>query len=152
MSFDSITAVLDGLDLAKLVPDLTTFLGKLQLAATLAVMIGPLLLLAMGIWYLIAPPKEANHKVGFRTYYGMGSVAAWQFTQRAAGFAWGGLGAVLTLIMGIICITFGSKDAFSVVHTAVTCLIWQAILAVLSWAAVCILAVVTFDKNGERRK
>lgn len=149
---DFITGLLDGLDLTKLVPDLSTFLGQLQLVCTLAILLGPLLFLGFGLWYLLYPPKEANHSIGFRTYFGMGSVAAWQYTQRIAGMVWTVLGAILLIIMGIVCITFGNKDVAHVAHAATICLLIQAILGFLSWAVICILAAVNFDKDGNRRK
>lgn len=149
---DFITGLLDGLDLTKLVPDLSTFLGQLQLICTLAVLLGPLLFLGFGLWYLLCPPKEANHSIGFRTYFGMGSVDAWKYTQRIAGTVWTVLGAVLLIIMGIVCITFGSKDVAHVAHSAVISLLIQAILGLLSWAVISILAAVNFDKDGHRRK
>ena len=52
---------------------------------SIAVRIGPLCSLFLGVIYLLIPPKEANRKFGFRTYFGMGSVEAWLFTQRTAG-------------------------------------------------------------------
>ena len=80
-----ITAILEGFDLGKIIPDLSKFLGRLQTVAGIAVMVGPVVMLALGIWYWLYPPQEANHKIGFRTYFGMGSVEAWQFTQLLAG-------------------------------------------------------------------
>lgn len=152
MNLDSLTGLLEGMDIAKLIPDLSTFLGKLQFASILAILIGPLLMLIFGLWYLFSPPQEANHKAGFRTYFGMGSVAAWRYTQRIAGLAWGGLGAILTLVMGIVCLTMGGKDASQIAYTAVVCIFWQAVTAILSWLAITLLTMVNFDRNGNRRK
>ena len=148
-----ITSLLDGLDkIGELVPPLEDVLGNMSLWVSIFLLVGPLMLLALGIWYLLSPPGEANHKAGFRTYFGMGSVEAWQFTQRLAGMVWGGLGVVLTLIMGIICLTLQSKDGFQMAQTAVTCLIWQAVLAAVGYLAICILSAVFYDKIGNRRK
>jgi uncharacterized membrane protein len=138
-------------DIAALVPDLSSLLGRVQLFSALSVLLGPVLLLLFGGWYLLAPPKEANHKIGFRTYFGMGSVAAWQYTQRLAGIIWAGLGAALLLIMAIVCLTFIGKDAGRIAGTAFTCLVWQAILTLLSRLVIAILAAKHFDKDGNRR-
>lgn len=146
-----ITAILEGFDLGNIIPDLTTFLGKLQTVAALAAMVGPVVMLVMGVWYWLYPPKEANHKAGFRTYFGMGSVEAWQFTQRLAGRVWSVLGGLLTLVSAILCLTFGSKDALQVVSAVAVMLIIQAILAFFGWLSVTVAVTATFDKNGKRR-
>ena len=147
-----ITELLDGLDIAKLVPDLEGLLNKVPAIAALAVMIGPVLLLALGLLYLFAPPKEANHKAGFRTYFGMGSVQAWRFTQRIAGIALGGLGLLLTVVMGIICLGFGRLEPIPMLERAMTCLLWETVLAGVAYLTVVILVTVLFDKNGNRRR
>ena len=146
-----ITAILEGFDLGKIIPDLSTFLGRLQTVAGIAVVVGPLVMLVTGIWYWLYPPKEANHKIGFRTYFGMGSVEAWRFTQLLAGKVWSVLGGVLTLVSLILCLTFGGKDAMQVVNTASVMLIIQAILTFFGWLTVTIIVTTTFDKNGKRR-
>ena len=148
-----ITALLDGLDdISKVVPPLENVLGDMSLWISIFLLIGPLMLLGLGIWYLLAPPKEANHSVGFRTYFGMGSVEAWQFTQRLAGLVWGVLGVLLTVIMGIICLTLQNKDGFQLAQTAVNCLIWEAVLTAVGYLAICITAAIFYDKKGNRRK
>ncbi len=148
----SITSIFDSFDLSKIVPDLSTFLGRLQLIAALAAMAGPLVLLGFGIWYYFFPLKEANRKAGFRTFFGMGSVEAWQYAQRLAGIVWGCLGAVLTVATIILCLTFGSKNAMQVAQTTIICMICQAVLAFLGWLAVTILVSLRYDKSGNRRK
>ena len=147
-----ITELLDTLDFSKLVPDLESILGKVQPIATFAVLLGPLILLALGLMYLFKPPKEANHKAGFRTYFGMGSVEAWKFTQRIAGFVLGGLGLILTVIMIVICVGFGDKELMQVMETATKCLIWEAILTFLAWLGICLFITVMYDERGRRRK
>ena len=149
---EKITAFLESIDLAKLVPELDTLLGKVQTATSLALMIGPVLMLIFGLWFFFLPPKEANHRAGFRTWFGMGSVAAWRFTQRLAGIVWGGLGLILTVVMGIICLSFGDKEIMDIVNTAFICLIWQAGLALISYLAICVIVTICFDSKGNLRK
>lgn len=147
-----ITSLLEGFDLNKIIPDLSTFLGKLQMVASIAVMVGPIVMLLSGVWFWLHPPKEANHKAGFRTYFGMGSVEAWTFTQGLAGKVWTVLGGLLTIICGIFCVTFGGKEIGQVVNTAVVLLLIQAGLAFLAWLSVTVIVTVTFNRNGKRRK
>ena len=149
---NKITELMDNLDLSKFVPELGNLMDKSRSIAGWAVMIGPLLLLILGLIYYFKAPKEANHKFGFRTYFGMGSVEAWQYTQRLAGLVLGGLGIVLTVVMGIVCLTFGGKDTLQLLDTAAVCLIWEVALTFAAWLAVSICAAVRYDKEGNRRK
>ena len=148
---NSITAFFDKLDFSKLVPQMDTLLEKLQTIAGLALMIGPLVMLAFGLWFFFLPPKEANHKAGFRTWFGMGSVEAWLFTQRLAGIVWGAMGLVLTVIMGIVCLTFNAQDVMEVATKAFVCLMWQAALAVISYFVISIIVMMRYDSKGYRR-
>jgi len=149
---NSITAFFDKIDFTKLVPELDTLLGRLQAVASWALMIGPIVMLIFGLWYFFLPPKEANHKVGFRTWFGMGSVEAWQFTQRLAGVVWTGLGIVLLVIAIITSLTFGGKDVMQIATSAFICLLWQAGLAVIGGFAVSFIVFLRFDTLGYKRK
>jgi hypothetical protein len=148
---DFITKLFD-LDLAKFVPEMPAFLGGLRALLVLAILIGPILLVTLGAMYLLKPAPEANFKYGFRTYFGMGSIEAWRFSQKIGGLAFGGLGAVLLLVMFIVVLTFFKKDLFQIANTAIVCLIWQAALALIARITVGILCCVYFDRNGDRRK
>ena len=148
---NSITAFFDKLDFSKLVPQMDTLLEKLQTIAGLALMIGPLVMLALGLWFFFLPPKEANYKAGFRTWFGMGSVEAWRFTQRLAGIVWGAMGLILTVIMGIVCLTFNAQDVMEVATKAFVCLMWQAALAVISYFVISIIVMMRYDSQGYRR-
>ncbi len=148
---EKITAIFDNLDLTKLVPDLSTILGKVQLVVSVAVMVGPILMLVMGLYLFFLPPKEANHRMGFRTWFGMGSVEAWRFTQKAAGITWGGLGLILSVIMGIVCLGLPGKELMAMVDTALTCVLWQAGAALVSYAALCLIPLCLFNSKGQRR-
>ena len=149
---NKITEILNSIDFTKLVPDLDTMLGKLQMAATVAILIGPLVLLVLGLIYLLIPPKEANHHAGFRTYFGMGSVEAWQFTQRLAGIVLGALGLVLTVVMLVIYNDLlKSTDILQVALTAGKSLIWQIGLVALAYFGISVTAFIMFDRKGNYR-
>ena len=140
------------MDLSKLVPDLPVFLGFAHTLLVLAVLIGPILLVVLGALYLFKPAPEANYKYGFRTYFGMGSIEAWQFSQKIAGLIFGGLGALLLIIMFIVVLTFIGKDLFRIAGTAIVCLIWEAVLTLAARVAISVLCWKYFDKNGQRKQ
>ncbi len=148
---EKLTAFFDSIDLETLLPELDTLLGKVQLIASVAMLLGPVLMLLFGLWYFLLPPKEANHKAGFRTWFGMGSVEAWRFAQRLAGIIYGVLGLILTVVMGILCLNLREKALMDMVTTAFTCLLWQVGLALISYLAICAVCAIRYKSNGSRR-
>ncbi|MBQ7331223.1 MAG: SdpI family protein [Oscillospiraceae bacterium] len=151
MEFDSIKSLFESFDIAAFLPDLTKFIGWVELALRLAVMAGPLLLLGFGLLYLLAPPKEANYRIGYRFYWSMASLDAWQFTHRLVGMAWSGLGLLLTVIMALICNGFRRMEPMDMVWCAVSCLIWELVLVALSCLVIDVVVIAVFDKDGFRR-
>lgn len=150
---DIISSLLDGLDnVGNLVPELGKLLSSMELWVSIFLLIGPLCMLILGIVYLFLPPKEANHHIGYRTYFGMGSVEAWQHTQKIAGIIYGGLGLVLTVVMGIICLTLGGKDGMQIAKTALICLSIQVGIILLVYLGLFAYTAIVFDKDGNRRK
>lgn len=149
---DKITALFEAIDLTKLVPEMDTLLGKVQTVTSVALMIGPIVMLIFGLWYFFLPPKEANYKAGFRTWFGMGSVEAWRFTQKLAGIVWGGLGLILSVIMLILCLGFGEKQLMEIANTALICLLWQAGLALISYLVICLIVTFRYNSLGYPRK
>ncbi len=148
---DSIIALFENFDPAAFIPEVNTLLGQLELLARIAVMIGPLILLGLGLWYFLAPPKEANHHAGFRTLWGMGSVEAWQFTQRIAGICFAVLGFVLTVVMALICNGYRGMDVMDMLWSAVKCILWQIGLVLVDTVGIHIAVIVFFDWKGNRR-
>ena len=151
MSIESIKEIMDAFDPASVLPDLATLFGKLEVVCRIAVLVGPIALLIMGLAYLFLSPKEANHYFGYRCYFGMGSVQAWRFTQRISGMVLGVLGLVLLVVMFIVSGGFGSMEVMDMVWKAVTCLIWEAVLAALATLGINLLAAFLYNSRGEPR-
>lgn len=152
LDLGSIKDMMDAFDPASLLPELSDVFGSLSTICRFAVMIGPIVLLVLGLAYLFLSPKEANYYFGYRCYYGMGSVQAWRFTQRLAGVVFGGLGLILTIIMLLISGGFAKMEVTDMVWRAADCLIWQAILVVLATIGINFTAAMRFDRKGEYRK
>ncbi len=131
-----------------IIPKLDMLLSDMRFWMSVAMLIGPILFLAMGAFYYFAAPKEANHRLGYRTYFGMGSVSAWKFTQKIAGMVWGGVGAVLTLVAVIVCIVLGGKEPAEAMSAALTMLIIEAVCALLAFLTVEITVFIRYDVNG----
>ena len=151
LDIDSIKALMDGFDPAALLPDLTTVAGKMELICRIAVMLGPILLLTLGLIYYFLAPKEANHRFGFRSYYGMGSVEAWRFTQKLAGLTWSALGLILSIVMLLSTLGFRKLTIVDQVWRSVKCLGWEVGLTLAAVLFIHIMAAICFDKDGMRR-
>lgn len=148
---DFIKSLLEGFDPMSLVPDLTAIMGNLDVALRVVVLMGPLCLLGLGLLYLLAPPAEANHIFGYRHFWGMSSVEAWQFTQRTAGLVWTGLGLVLTVVMAFLCNNYRDMTWDAMMTSALVCVIVELVLVVASIFVINSLVVLQFDRRGDRR-
>ncbi len=152
MSFDALKELITNFNIDNVLPKLDQVMGWVELILRLAVMAGPLLLLGFGLVYLLMPPEEANYSLGYRFWWGMSSLEAWQYTQRIAGFVWVGLGLVLTVVMAIICNGFRRLAPMDMVWSAVRCLLWELGLTAVACLGVDIAVIVRFDKDGFRRE
>lgn len=152
MDIESLKKLMDSFDPAELLPDLTKVFSSLSSVCRFAVMVGPVVLLILGLLYLFLSPKEANYYFGYRTYFGMGSVNAWRFTQRMAGMIFTAVGLALTITMLLISGGFAGMEVEAMVWKALSCLIWEAGLAILATLTVNGLAMYFFDRKGEYRR
>ena len=153
LDIDSIKSLMDGFDPAALLPDLGELFGSLSALCRFAVMIGPVVMLVLGLAYLFLSPREANYYFGYRCFFGMGSVQAWRFTQRIAGMLFGGVGLILTIVMYVMSGSFSEMEITDMVWKAAGCLAWQAVIALVLTFLVNFLAFFFFDaKGGPRRK
>ena len=152
LDIESIKALLDGFDPATLLPDLSKVFDTLAPVCRFAVLIGPVVLLLLGLSYLILSPKEANHYLGYRCYFGMGSEYAWRFTQRLAGFLFTGTGLVLTVVMFAISVSFPYMQLTAMVWRAFSCLLVELAAAVLLILIVNFSAAFRFDRKGRHRR
>ena len=150
--FDAVQAMMDNFDPASLLPDLSSIFGWIELVCRFAVLIGPIVLAVLGLAYLFLSPKEANYHFGYRTYFGMGSVEAWRFTQRLAGIVLSLLGLALTGVMLVISGGFAGMEMNDMVWKAFGCLGVEAVLVLLANAAISLTATIRFDRKGNLRK
>lgn len=144
---NAITDLLDAL-----IPNLEKLLGDMRSWLGIAMIIGPVIFIIMGLVYYFLAPPEANHKLGYRTYFGMGSVSAWKFTQKLAGLVWGGLGIVLAIVAIIGCVIMVGQELNKATSTALTILIIEAVAAVIAFLTVEITVILRYDMNGSARK
>ena len=148
---EKITELLNNFSLEKYIPKLDTLIGWIQWLVSLAVRLGPICILVLGIIYFLIPPKEANRKAGFRTYFGMGSVIAWNVTQRLAGILMIPTGLVLTIIAYVKVGKFPDYDLMTMADVAFQAVKGQAICALIIYVLMFLLTAVLFNRNGDCR-
>ena len=146
---EKITELLDKLEnLGELIPKLDTLTDWIQWLICLAVRVGPVCILVLGLIYMLIPPKEANRKFGFRTYFGMGSVSAWIFTQRVAGAIMTLVGAILAIIAFSSVKKLTGMDLMEMASRAFAIIKGQAICILIIYIFMFLLAAMMFDRNG----
>lgn len=148
---EKITELLNNFSLEKYIPKLDSVMGWVQWLISLAIRVGPICILVLGLIYLLIPPKEANRKAGFRTYFGMGSVMAWNFTQRVAGVLMIPTGLLLTLIAYIKMGKFPDYDLMEMAQEAFGAIKFQVVCALIIYVFMFVLTAILFTRNGSCR-
>jgi hypothetical protein len=152
---DKLMSIFEGLNLSGLkdkIPSAESLVSGLTGWSVFLVLLGPLLMLGLGIFYMFFAPKEANHVLGYRFFYAKSRVSVWQFAQRLAGMVYAGVGGILFIVMLIISLRFGRLAAPDMVWLAAKCVMWQVALALIATLAVNVVIVVLFDFKGNPRK
>jgi len=148
---DKLAELVANFDVANSLPKLDSFIGWMELLIRVAVLAGPVLILVFGCIYFFMPPKEANHNLGYRFYWGMGSELAWQFTQRLAGFCWMIVGALLTAVVFFVSVASSGKDLVHMGYDAVVCLLWELGILIVTCLAINVVVLLRYDRKGRVR-
>ena len=152
MNLDAIMEFFSGSEaVTPVVPDAGSLVDKVMPIARVLVVAGPVIMLILGLLYLFAAPKEANHHFGYRCYFGMGSEEAWQFTQRIAGITWIVLGAGMTVAMLIVTARFPGQDILEMLTTAATCVVVEALVLLAANLIIRTILAARYNRHGDRR-
>ena len=152
MNILSVSGFFQSLDPTELLPELDKFLSTCKTLVIICLMVGPIIMLLTGIKYWLAPANLPNHKSGFRTYFGMGSKAAWDYSQKLSGLVWTCLGGLLLIVMLIAFLVNRNNDQISFSHTSMILLFVQAGAALLAWLVMVVMITITFDRKGQLRR
>lgn len=148
---EKLKTLVNEFDLMNFIPKVDSILGWVETLVRIFVMAAPICILVFGLFFLFLPPKEANHRAGYRTYFGMGSVEAWRFTQFLAGVVWSGLGLILTVVMLLVSNGYRDMEMMDMVHSAIVCVLWEIGSIAVCCLGINITALVLFDRKGQRR-
>ena len=151
MTIENIKQLMDGLDIAALLPDIMDIMNGIALLTQIALFLAPLILLGLGLYYFLLSPKEANFTTGYRCYYGMGSEEAWRFTQRLAGVVWTLAGITMTLGVVLLRYRFAALDLSQLMWTAIFCLLLQGAIVLVLRALIHFIVLLRYDRKGNKR-
>ena len=148
---ESLIQLVNEFDFTKIMPELDSVMGWIDLFVRLCVLAAPVAVLFFGLWWLILPPKEANHHVGYRCFFGMGSVDAWRFTQKIAGVLFTVLGVGLLAISLLVSNRFPDMEPMVMLDKAVVCILWQIGITLVLSLMINLIVALRYDRNGDLR-
>ena len=149
---EKIVELLNNFDnLGKFVPELEKVMDLVLKLTKLAVRVGPLCILVLGLIYLLIPPKEANHKAGYRTFFGMGSLGAWHFTQFVSGVIMTLVGLILNFKAASVAKSFTGMASDAMIDAAFSCIKGQVICALVIYVFMFVITAVMFTVKGKLR-
>ena len=152
LDMDFLKSLISDFDLMSILPDLADVMGWIVKGVNIALIVGPVLLAVLGLWYLLLPTREANHFVGYRFFWGMGSVKSWKFTQRFAGAVWLIMGAKMALETYDNRASFEAMETIDLMYTAIELIIRQVSTVVISCLAINLVVFLIFNFKGNVRK
>ena len=137
--------------LTDILPSVDSFFADMEPLLRFLVMVGPLVLLGLGLLWFLLPAKEANYSMGYRFRHGMSRVWVWQFMQRLAGIAFVVLGLVLTVVMAVLCMGIATMETLDGLTLAAKCLGWEIGLVILARLAINLTVLIRYDSKGNLR-
>ena len=137
--------------LEDLLPELAPLLEKTAFLSRLMLLVGPFVILGMGLYYFLNAPKEANYQSGYRCYWGMGSVQAWRFTQRLAGGFWTLLGLGLAIWMALSGAKLAQMELMDRMGLMAFYILCQALFLLVTRWIINLLVFLRYDAKGNRR-
>lgn len=151
MNIENIKQLMDDFDLAALFPEIQSILDVVTPTARFVLLLGPFILLGLGLYYFLASPKEANYRRGYRCHWGMGSVAAWQFTQLLAGSLFTIAGLTLVIYMALQGPALAQLEMMDLLLQTMQYLVIQAATVLIVRVLIGLTVVVRYDRKGNRR-
>ena len=152
LDMDFLKSLISDFDLMSLLPEMAMVMEWIVKGVYYAVMAGPVILIVMGLLYLIFPTKEANHVVGYRFFWGMGSIKSWKFTQRFAGIVWALLGLWLGFDMFQDQSILTDLETLDMLYTAVEMILHQIVAVAISVVCINVFIFLAFNFRGEVRR
>lgn len=152
LDMDFLKSLISDFDLMSILPDLADVMDWIVKGVNIALIIGPVVLAVLGLWYLLLPTREANHFIGYRFFWGMGSVKSWKFTQRFAGAVWLGVGIKMALEAYDNQAQLEAMETIDLMYTAIDVIIHQVWYVVVSCLIINAIVFLIFNFKGNVRR
>ena len=152
LDMDFLKSLISDFDLMSILPDLADVMDWIVKGVNIALIIGPVILAILGLWYLLLPTREANHFVGYRFFWGMGSVKSWKFTQRLAGAVWLALGIQLAMEVNDSRVQLEAMETIDLMYRAIEVIIHQVYYLIVSCLIINAVVFVIFNFKGNVRR
>lgn len=152
LDLDFLKSFISDFDLMSILPDLADVMEWIVKGVNIALIVGPVLLAVMGLWYLLLPTREANHFVGYRFFWGMGSVKSWKFTQRFAGLVWLVLGVKMAMEANDNRASLEAMETIDLMYTAIEQIIRQVSAVIISCLVINLVVFIIFNFKGNVRR
>lgn len=152
LDLDFLKSLISDFDLMSILPDLADVMDWIVKGVNIALIIGPVLLAIMGLWYLLLPAREANHFVGYRFFWGMGSVNSWKFTQRFAGLVWLIMGTKMALEAYDNRASYEAMETIDLMYTAIELIVHQVATVIISCLVINLVVFLIFNFKGNVRR
>ena len=149
---DDLLSIFQDFDVTNFLPEPDRYVSSLACWTRFFVLLPPVIVLLLGLLYYFKPTPEANRKAGFRCIYSMGSVEAWQYSQRVAGLFYMIVGGGLSVIMLIVSLFFNGEKAIGMLTTALVCVVIEVLVVVALHAFLITFIGRSFDKDGNRKQ
>lgn len=152
LDMDFLKSLISDFDLMSILPDLADVMDWIVKGVNIALIIGPVVLAVLGLWYLLLPTREANHFIGYRFFWGMGSVKSWKFTQRFAGAVWLGVGIKMALEAYDNQAQLEAMETIDLMYTAIEVILHQVWYVVVSCLIINAIVFLIFNFKGNVRR
>ena len=152
LDMDFLKSLISDFDLMSILPDLADVMDWIVKGVNIALIIGPVVLAVLGLWYLLLPTREANHFIGYRFFWGMGSVKSWKFTQRLAGAVWLGVGIKMAMEAYDNQAQLEAMETIDLMYTAIDVILHQVWYVVVSCLIINAIVFLIFNFKGNVRR
>lgn len=151
MDKEAFKQLLNGIDFAELLPDISNLLNFAGPVARVLMLCGSFIMLAFGLYCLMIAPKEATYLAGYRFFWGMGSVESWRFMQRTAGVVFTVLGLGSAVFMALYTRHVFELPLMDMMLAAAMYIALQAGVALVACLLTNLAVMIRYDLKGRRR-
>ncbi len=151
MDKEAFKELLNGVDLAQLLPDINEILSFVAPTAQILAVAGSFVMLAFGLYCLMIAPKEATYLAGYRFRWGMGSLESWRFMQRLAGVVFSVLGLLCAIYMALNTRHLEDLELMDLLTQATVYIAAQAGVALVGCVITNFFVILRYDRKGNRR-